>query len=113
MATESEIISSLNSLNIQSDDPVNVQFTSGTTGKPKAVLLSHFQLVNKGIFTGLGQELNTNAHIFCLQLPMFHVAGIVVAIMPALIYGATLVLPAKSFNAVASLQAISDEKYSI
>lgn len=95
---------------VQPDDPCNIQFTSGTTGHPKAAVLTHFNLVNNGIMVGKRIELDSQIHRICLQNPLFHVFGVVVGMMAALEYGSTLVLPSAGFDVKASLRAIEKEK---
>lgn len=92
------------------DDPCNIQFTSGTTGTPKAALLSHFNFVNNGIHVSNRSQLNEKAHRICVQVPLFHVFGIVITMIAAITHGATIVLPAPTFNAEKSLRAIVDEQ---
>lgn len=110
-ASESDIskINQLQSL-ISADDPFNIQFSSGTTGKPKAAVLSHFNMVNNGYDQGIRQELNKNYRRICLNNPFFHVYGQVIGIMNATIHGSTVVLPAPHFSPEDSLKAISKEK---
>ncbi len=95
---------------VQPDDPCNIQFTSGTTGTPKAALLSHYNFVNNGIHIANRSQLNERAHRICVQVPLFHVFGIVVSMTAAITHGATVVLPAPIFNAEKSLHAIVDER---
>lgn len=95
---------------IQPDDPCNIQFTSGTTGHPKAVVMSHFSLVNNGADIAERLELDTKAHRICVPNPLFHAFGIVVGIMAALQHGTTLVLPAAGYDVKATLQAIERER---
>lgn len=95
---------------IQPDDPCNIQFTSGTTGRPKAALMSHFSFVNNGIHIADRIELNEKHHKICVQVPLFHAYGIVISICAAIQHGTTLVLPAAGFNPEQSLRAIVDEK---
>lgn len=96
--------------NVQPDDPCNIQFTSGTTGTPKAALLSHYSFVNNGISVSNRSQLDEKAHRICVQVPLFHVFGIVVTMTAAITHGATVVLPAPIFNAEKSLRAIVDEQ---
>lgn len=93
------------------DSPCNVQFTSGTTGNPKAAVLSHFNFVNNGIH--IGHRNNLEGGRICVQVPLFHAFGVVITIMAGMSYGATLVLPAASFNPEASLKAVVNEKCTI
>lgn len=94
----------------QPDDNCNIQFTSGTTGKPKAAVLSHFNLINNGIFSGYRNELHQKHHRICIQNPLFHVYGVVIGIMAAIAHGSTLILPGLGFNPTESLYAINREK---
>ncbi|RZC39358.1 acyl-CoA synthetase family member 2, mitochondrial, partial [Asbolus verrucosus] len=94
---------------ISSDDPCNLQFTSGTTGKPKAALTSHFNMVNNGFYIGKRNEFHRKHHIICLQVPFFHAFGTVISVIAALNHGSTLVLPTDGFNPDKSLDAIKEE----
>uniref|UniRef100_A0A182P4L7 Medium-chain acyl-CoA ligase ACSF2, mitochondrial n=1 Tax=Anopheles epiroticus TaxID=199890 RepID=A0A182P4L7_9DIPT len=95
------------------DSGVNLQFTSGTTGHPKAALMSHFGFVNNGLHIGHRNEQDRKEHRLCVQVPLFHAFGMVIAIMAALSYGSTLVLPTAGFKAADSLAAIVRERCSI
>ncbi|KAF2898583.1 hypothetical protein ILUMI_07592 [Ignelater luminosus] len=98
---------------IQPDDPNNLQFTSGTTGKPKAALVSHFNVVNNSYDIGKRSELDKMHHKICVQVPFFHAFGIVVVLGSALNFGSTIVIPSPTYNAQSNLQAIKDERCSI
>ncbi|EDX03815.1 medium-chain acyl-CoA ligase ACSF2, mitochondrial [Drosophila simulans] len=89
----------------------NIQFTSGTTGNPKAACLTHHNFVNNGIHVGNRNELQGER--ICVQVPMFHAFGVIITIMAALTKGATMVLPAAGFSPKDSLQAIVNEKCSV
>lgn len=93
------------------ENPCNIQFTSGTTGNPKAALLSHYNVVNNGIHVGDRNELEGER--ICVQVPLFHAYGVSISIMAALSSGATLVLPAPGFSPKDSLQAIVKEKCTV
>ncbi|KAH8241477.1 hypothetical protein KR026_006395 [Drosophila bipectinata] len=93
------------------ESPCNIQFTSGTTGNPKAAALSHYNFVNNGIHVGNRNELAGER--ICVQVPMFHAFGVVITIMGAMTKGATMVLPAAGFSPKDSLQAIVNEKCSV
>lgn len=93
------------------DTACNVQFTSGTTGSPKAAVLSHFNFVNNGIHIGNRNQLSGQK--ICVQVPLFHAYGVVITIMAAMSHGATLVLPAPGFNPEDSLRATVAEKCTV
>ncbi|XP_058447932.1 medium-chain acyl-CoA ligase ACSF2, mitochondrial isoform X2 [Malaya genurostris] len=97
---------------ISPDSGVNIQFTSGTTGHPKAALMSHFGFVNNAIHIGHRNEFGQRYYRICVQTPFFHVFGMVIGIIAAMNYGATLVLPGPGFKAIESLEAIVKEKCS-
>lgn len=96
---------------IQPDDACSIQFTSGTTGQPKAVVLSHFSVVNNGAQVADRFQLDRKQHRICMQMPYFHVFGQVGGIMVPLHHGATVVLPSAAYDVKASLRAITNEKY--
>lgn len=97
--------------NIKPDSACNIQFTSGTTGQPKAALLSHFNFVNNGLH--IGSRNNLHNQRICVQVPLFHAFGVVITIMAAMSYGATLVLPSAHFDPEASLHSIVKEKCTV
>uniref|UniRef100_A0A034VUP2 Medium-chain acyl-CoA ligase ACSF2, mitochondrial n=1 Tax=Bactrocera dorsalis TaxID=27457 RepID=A0A034VUP2_BACDO len=97
---------------IMPDSGCNIQFTSGTTGKPKAAVLSHYNFVNNGIHIGNRNQFDSNSRI-CVQVPLFHVYGVVITIMSAMTHGSTLVLPAAGFSPADSLHAIVNEKCTV
>ncbi|XP_062547096.1 medium-chain acyl-CoA ligase ACSF2, mitochondrial-like [Armigeres subalbatus] len=95
---------------ISPDSGACLLFTSGTTGKPKAALLSHFGLINNGSHAAVRLELDRKQSRICVQVPLFHVFGISLGLMASLGYGSTLVFPSAGFQASASLKAIIEEK---
>lgn len=97
---------------IMPDSGCNIQFTSGTTGQPKAAVLSHYNFVNNGRHIGNRNQLNRNSRI-CVQVPLFHVYGVVITVMAAMTHGSTLVLPAAGFSPADSLHAIVNEKCTV
>ncbi|XP_023170372.2 medium-chain acyl-CoA ligase ACSF2, mitochondrial [Drosophila hydei] len=109
-ADEQAEISKLQS-QIIPESPCNVQFTSGTTGNPKAAVLSHHNFVNNGIHVGKRNELAGER--ICVQVPLFHAFGVGITIMAAMATGATLVLPAAGFSPEDSLKAIAKEKCTV
>ncbi|KAK8756931.1 hypothetical protein V5799_000362 [Amblyomma americanum] len=95
---------------LQFDDAINLQFTSGTTGKPKAAQLSHFNLVNNAYYIGQGLELDREHQVICLNVPMIHCYGCVGGTLAAALFGSTIAMPAPSFKAEAALDCIHNEK---
>jgi len=91
------------------DDVANIQYTSGTTGQPKGVLLTHRGLLNNGMAIGLMLQANETDRI-CAPVPLYHCFGSVIGSMVSVVYGATLILPSAQFDAVATLQAVHREK---
>jgi fatty-acyl-CoA synthase len=97
---------------LEIDDIINIQYTSGTTGFPKGVLLTHSNIVNNGFFIGEMMKL-TAADRVCVPVPFYHCFGMVVSNLAALTHGATIVIPAPAFDALATLQAVQDEKCTV
>lgn len=95
--------------NILPTDPANIQFTSGTTGLPKGALLSHFNIINNGYFTGkqLNYDLNDKALI---QVPLYHCFGAVMGNIACISNYSTMIYPTSSFNTEKSLKAIEHYK---
>lgn len=89
-------------------DVVNMQYTSGTTGFPKGVMLSHYNILNNGYFIGERQKLSEHDRL-CLPVPLFHCFGCVLGVMAALSHGTTLV-PLEIFDPLMVLAAIQKEK---
>ncbi len=90
-------------------DPINIQYTSGTTGFPKGATLSHRNLLNNGYF--LGERFRyTEADRVCIPVPFYHCFGMVIGNLANLTHGTTTVLPAPSFDALATLQALEAER---
>lgn len=87
-----------------------LNYFQGTTGKPKATMISHFNLVNNSFEIAKRFELYTKHHTLCVQVPLFHGYGTTITICTALHFGTTLVLPGYSYNPNESLDAIRDEK---
>ena len=94
------------------DDPINVQFTSGTTGRPKATLLTHHNLLNNALATGTVLGLGP-ADRLCMPVPFQHCFGMVVSSLTTFAHGATLVLPAPHFDAAAVLAAVEQERCTV
>lgn len=96
---------------ISPDDGLNMQFTSGTTGLPKAALVSHQGFVNNAIHLAHRNEFEQKQHRICLQLPLFHAFAMVVGVITAFTHGTTIVLPGARYKPMESLEAIVKEKY--
>ncbi len=90
-------------------DVVNIQYTSGTTGSPKGVLLTHHNLVNNAYLVGSGIQW-TSEDKLCMPVPLYHCFGCVLGSLQVMVFGATLVLPAAQFDPGATLQAIHEER---
>ncbi len=93
---------------LQFDDPVNIQYTSGTTGAPKGATLSHHNILNNGFFVGEALQCSEGDRI-CVPVPFYHCFGCVMGNLGALTHGAAIVVPAESFDAGATLSAIEAE----
>ncbi len=97
------------SATLDPDDPINIQFTSGTTGAPKGATLSHFNIVNNAHF--VTRALNfTEADRLCIPVPLYHCFGMVMGTLGCVTKGACMVFPAEAFEPVATLAAIEAER---
>ncbi|KAM9394403.1 medium-chain acyl-CoA ligase ACSF2, mitochondrial-like [Pholidichthys leucotaenia] len=96
------------------DDPINIQFTSGTTGNPKGATLSHHNIVNNAYFLGLrmGYERRPWVRV-CMSVPLYHCFGSVLGGMCMAVHGITLVFPCTGYNSQANLEAIQNEKCNV
>ena len=91
------------------DDPINIQFTSGTTGNPKGATLTHFNILNNGKQVGAGQNLSELDRV-CVPVPLYHCFGMVMGMLGALTHGAAVVLPADAFEPSVVLRSVAEEK---
>jgi fatty-acyl-CoA synthase len=91
------------------DDPINIQYTSGTTGFPKGATLSHHNILNNGYFVGEGMGY-TEADRICVPVPFYHCFGMVMGNLGSTSHGACVVIPAPGFDPAATLQAVQDER---
>ena len=94
---------------LSSDDPINIQYTSGTTGFPKGAMLSHHNIVNNGFFVAELQRLTERDRV-CIPVPFYHCFGMVMGNLGATTHGACMVVPAPAFEPKATLQAVHQER---
>ncbi|MBP2414338.1 fatty-acyl-CoA synthase [Arthrobacter stackebrandtii] len=94
---------------LDANDPINIQYTSGTTGFPKGATLSHRNILNNGYF--VTETLGfTEQDKLCVPVPFYHCFGMVMANLGAMTHGAAIVIPAPSFEAAATLRAVEEER---
>ena len=91
------------------DDAVNIQYTSGTTGRPKGAMLSHRNIANNGLLVANAMRF-THCDRLCIPVPFYHCFGMVLANMVCVASGAAMVVPAASFDPLLTVQAIQDER---
>lgn len=91
------------------DDPINIQYTSGTTGYPKGVVLTHHNVVNNGYTIGEGMKF-TEKDRLCIPVPFYHCFGMVLSNFACVTHGTTMVLPSPAFDAETVLKTIDEEK---
>ena len=94
---------------LQFDDPINIQFTSGTTGAPKGATLTHHNILNNGYFIGEAQRLTDQDRV-CIPVPLYHCFGMVLGNLACVTHGAAMVYPSEGFDPLASLQAVEAER---
>ena len=90
-------------MSVDRDDPVNIQYTSGTTGFPKAVLLTHHNILNNAWFSARAMHFTEHDRL-CVPVPFYHCFGMVLANLLSLSVGACLVLPSEHFDPLPVLQ---------
>jgi fatty-acyl-CoA synthase len=99
----------LDAIELDTDDPINIQYTSGTTGFPKGATLSHHNILNNGFF--VGELCNyTEADRICIPVPFYHCFGMVMGNLAATSHGACMVIPAPAFDPAATLAAVQAER---
>jgi fatty-acyl-CoA synthase len=90
-------------------DPINIQYTSGTTGNPKGAMLSHRNILLNGYYAGDRQRFTEKDRV-CLPVPLYHCFGCVLGTLACMAHGSAMIFPAESFNPAATLAAIEQEK---
>ena len=94
---------------VQFDDPVNIQYTSGTTGNPKGVTLTHHNILNNAYFIGIRMNYTDKDRV-CIPVPFYHCFGMVIGNLCCTAHGATMVIPSDSFDATKTLEAVERER---
>jgi fatty-acyl-CoA synthase len=97
---------------LQPDQAVNIQFTSGTTGLPKGATLSHLNILNNGHFVGKGLELRPGDRM-CIPVPLYHCFGMVMGNLGCIAHGAAMVYPAEWFDPMLTLEAVEAERCTV
>ncbi len=90
-------------------DPINIQFTSGTTGFPKGATLTHSNILNNGYFIGEAMKLTADDRL-CIPVPLYHCFGMVLGNLACLTHGATIVYPNDAFDPLLTLEAVQAER---
>jgi fatty-acyl-CoA synthase len=94
---------------LQPEDPINIQFTSGTTGLPKGATLTHHNIVNNGYFTARRQAFS-EADRLCIPVPLYHCFGMVMGVLGCVSHGAEMVFPQDAFEPRSVLEAVAAER---
>jgi fatty-acyl-CoA synthase len=94
---------------LQFDDPINIQYTSGTTGFPKGATLTHHNILNNGYF--IGERLHyTEKDRVCIPVPFYHCFGMVLGNLACITHGSAMIIPGEAFDAETVLKTVQDEK---
>ena len=91
------------------DDPINIQYTSGTTGNPKGATLTHHNILSNALHVGDCMEMDERDRL-CIPVPFYHCFGCVMGTLNCVVHGSTMVIPAEHFDPLQTLQAISNER---
>ncbi len=94
---------------LQFDDPINIQYTSGTTGFPKGATLTHHNILNNGFFIGETLQYTEKDRV-CIPVPFYHCFGMVLGNLACTTHGATMVIPAEAFDPMATMQTVQQER---
>ena len=97
---------------LQFDDPINIQFTSGTTGAPKGATLTHHNLLNNGFFIGEAMRLTSRDRL-CIPVPLYHCFGMVLGNLACVTHGAAMIYPAEAFEPLAVLETVAAERCTV
>ena len=97
---------------LQFDDPINIQFTSGTTGAPKGATLTHHNLLNNGFFVGEAMRLTAHDRL-CIPVPLYHCFGMVLGNLACVTHGAAMIYPAEAFEPLAVLETVAAERCTV
>ncbi len=99
----------LRAASLEVNDPINIQYTSGTTGFPKGATLSHRNILNNGYMVGYNLGLGSGDRLV-IPVPLYHCFGMVMGNLACLTHGATMIYPAPSFEPLATLEAVTNER---
>jgi fatty-acyl-CoA synthase len=94
---------------LQFDDPINIQYTSGTTGAPKGATLSHHNILNNGFFVGEAMRL-TEADRVCIPVPFYHCFGMVLGNLACTTHGSAMIIPGEAFDPLTVLETVAAER---
>ena len=95
-------------VSLSNHDPINIQYTSGTTGYPKGAVLTHHNIVNNAYLVGQRMELTCRDRV-CIPVPFYHCFGMVLGNMACAVHGAAMVIPSEAFDPWSTLKAVEDE----
>ena len=106
--TEAQRLAELQTI-LRPDDPINIQFTSGTTGNPKGATLTHCNILNNGFLTGEAMRL-TDQDRLCIPVPLYHCFGMVLAVLSCVTHGSAMVFPGEAFDPLETLATVEAER---